>query len=86
MNTDPRIELAAQRTILANERTFLAYVRTAIMILVSGITLIKLLGNEPLMLFTGLALLPVGIATGLNGFIRYLKLKKRLGTVKIPAK
>ena len=83
---DPRNNLATQRTILANERTFLAYIRTAIMILVSSVTLIKLLGNDPFMLYTGIGLLPIGLATGLAGFIRYLKLKKVLGTVTAFAK
>jgi putative membrane protein len=86
MNTDPRNELATQRTVLANERTFLAYVRTAIMILVSGITLIKLLGKDPVMFITGLVLLPVGLATGLTGFIRFRKLRGRLGTLKTPVR
>ena len=37
-----RDHLALDRTRLAIERTFLAYVRTAIMVAVSGVTLIKL--------------------------------------------
>lgn len=81
MNIESRNELATQRTILANERTFLAYIRTAIMILLSGGTLIKLLGNDPYWLFAGLALLPIGVALGFSGFIRYRKLLKLLGTV-----
>lgn len=83
MNTDPRNDLATQRTVLANERTFLAYIRTAIMILVSGITLIKLLGNDPLLFYTGIALLPVGVALGLTGFVRYRRLHKDLGPLPI---
>lgn len=88
MNTagDPRNDLATQRTILANERTFLAYIRTAIMVLISGITLIKLLGKDPILLYTGLALLPLGLVLGLTGFFRYHKLQKHLGPLPIFSK
>lgn len=38
--------LAIDRTKLANQRTFLAYLRTAIMVVASGITIVKLIPDD----------------------------------------
>jgi uncharacterized membrane protein YidH (DUF202 family) len=45
-----RDELALERTKLANERTFLAYARTAIMLGISGGTVLKLFATSTAMI------------------------------------
>jgi putative membrane protein len=71
-------KLARNRTVLANERTLLAYVRTAIMLAVSGITLIKFFENELYLMITGVALLPIALASVAFGFWRYRIMCKRI--------
>ena len=70
--------LAMSRTILANERTFLAYIRTAIMVAVSGVTLIKFFGDEMHFLIFGIALLPVAFVIAGYGFWRYRTMCRRI--------
>lgn len=70
--------LARDRTSLANERTFLAYLRTAIMLLASGVTLIKLFGTDRALLAIGYVLVPVSIATGLVGYVRFIRMRGRI--------
>jgi len=69
--------LALSRTRLANERTLLAWLRTALMLLVSGITLIKLFeGVKPLEIL-GAILIPVSMlvaALGARGYIKTCRL------------
>lgn len=64
--------LAIDRTRLANERTLLAWLRTAIMLAVSGVTLIKLFQSVFLMEAIGAVLIPVGLLTAAWGVRRYL--------------
>ena len=45
-----RDHLALDRTRLANRRTMLAYLRTALMLLVSGATLVKVFHSEMVMI------------------------------------
>lgn len=74
-----RDHLALDRTRLANERTLLAYVRTAIMLLVSGVSLIKLFGTEQRALVAlGYALVPVGLAAGALGFVRFRQVNRQI--------
>ncbi|MBN2294315.1 MAG: DUF202 domain-containing protein [Pirellulales bacterium] len=73
-----RDSLARDRTFLANERTFLAYLRTAIMLLASGITLIKLFGDDYALLVLGYVLVPVSIATGLLGYVRFIRMRGKI--------
>lgn len=75
---DLRDELARERTVMANERTLLAYVRTAIMLLASGITLIKLLGVDSELKILGWLLMPLAIAVGITGYLRYAKIRRDL--------
>ena len=66
-----RDQLAIDRTRLANERTLLAWWRTALMMLVSGITLLKLFeGNIAIELIGG-ALIPVSLLTASWGTYRF---------------
>jgi len=65
--------LAIDRTRLANERTLLAWLRTALMLLVSGVTLLKLFEGNLAMEVLGAALIPAGILTAALGLRRYLQ-------------
>ena len=74
-----RDHLALDRTRLANERTLLTYVRTAIILIVSGVSLIKLFGAEHrTLLFLGYALVPVGVLVGALGFVRFRQTDRRI--------
>ena len=65
--------LAIDRTRLANERTLLAWVRTAVMLLVSGMTLLKLFeGIWPLETL-GAILIPVALFAAAVGLRRYFQ-------------
>ncbi len=66
--------LAKNRTILANERTLLAYLRTAIMLFVSGVTLIKFFGSDIYLSSFGFLLLPIALALILFGYLRYRRM------------
>jgi len=65
--------LAIDRTRLANERTLLAWLRTALMLLVSGVTLLKLFEGILVMEVLGAVLIPAGIFAGGLGLRRYLR-------------
>lgn len=73
-----RDRLAKNRTILANERTLLAYVRTAIMLAVSGVTVLRILRGEQFYLFVGAGLILLAVFVGLYGAFRFQKLARRL--------
>lgn len=65
--------LAIDRTRLANERTLLAWLRTALMMLVSGITLVKLFEGVWIMEVWGMILIPLSLVTAALGTRRYLQ-------------
>ncbi|MFO7950986.1 MAG: DUF202 domain-containing protein [Candidatus Fermentibacteraceae bacterium] len=75
-----RDELATSRTYLATERTFLAYVRTAIMLGVSGISLVKLLHSQPELVILGYALMPLAIAVAIVGLVRFIRTRRFVKT------
>ncbi|MGC1952034.1 MAG: DUF202 domain-containing protein [Gammaproteobacteria bacterium] len=64
--------LAIDRTRLANERTLLAWLRTALMLFVTGVTLIKLFEGVLAMEILGMVLLPAGLLAAGYGLRRYL--------------
>jgi putative membrane protein len=64
--------LAIERTKLANERTLLAWLRTALMLLVSGVTLIKLFEGVAAMEIIGAVLIPAAFLVAGIGLRRYL--------------
>ena len=66
--------LAIERTRLANERTFLSYFRTAVVLLSSGIAVLKLEEISDL----GLFLLLLGPAIMVLGIIRFLYVKRQI--------
>jgi len=65
--------LAIDRTRLANERTLLAWVRTAVMLLVSGMTLMKLFAGVWVLETLGLVLIPVALVAVAIGLRRYFQ-------------
>jgi putative membrane protein len=65
--------LAIDRTRLANERTLLSWLRTALMLLVSGVTLLKLFEGVAVMEVTGALLIPASFVTAGLGVRRYLR-------------
>ena len=70
--------LALNRTVLANERTLLAYARTAIMIVATGATLLKLAGGEPVQVATGGVLIGAGVGLAVWGAFRCRRLARSL--------
>lgn len=70
--------LAIDRTLLANERTLLAYIRTAIMLAVSGVTLIKLFPGERVVQLLGWCLLPLALVFAAIGVWRFTRIARDL--------
>jgi putative membrane protein len=70
--------LAVDRTFLANERTLLAYMRTAIMLFISGITIIKLFSETPVMVVLGYGMLPVSFLVAILGSYRFRKTNRMI--------
>lgn len=68
--------LAIDRTRLANERTLLAWIRTALMLLVSGVTLIKVFEGVMALELLGFALIPLAILVATLGLRRYLQTRR----------
>ncbi len=73
-----RDHLALDRTAMANERTMLAYVRTAIMLLVTSATLVKLFPSDRIALAAAVVLLPVAGIFAWAGGSRFLRMSKVL--------
>ncbi|MCB1876996.1 MAG: DUF202 domain-containing protein [Chromatiales bacterium] len=73
-----RDALAIDRTRLANERTLLAWLRTALMALVSGITLLKLFEGQIVMEVLGSLLIPLALLTAVMGGRRYLRTREHI--------
>ena len=72
-----RDELAIDRTILANERTLLAYLRGAVSLVIAGATFMHFV-PAGYMHTLGLALLPLGLATGVFGALRHRAMDRRI--------
>ena len=73
-----RDHLAYDRTVLANERTMLSYARTAIALLASGGTLVKLFTDEQPMVVLGIALLILGGLVAVVGIWRFIRVSQRI--------
>ncbi len=69
--------LAMDRTTLANERTLLSYFRTSMMVLASGITLIKLF-TAPEVVMLGYVMLPLSGLIITLGAMRYWKIRNAI--------
>jgi len=67
--------LAIDRTRLANERTLLSWLRTAVVMLVAGITLLKLFAGNWTVQVIGVVLIVSSVPVALLGLRRYLRLR-----------
>ena len=74
--------LALIRTDLANERTVLAYGRTALMLVATGVSLVKFLNVSFDFVLLGWLLIAAGAIVGVAGTVRFTSLKRRLNSVR----
>jgi putative membrane protein len=74
-----RDELAIDRTLLANERTLLAYLRSGVALVIAGITILHF-PRTGRFWAVGLASLPVGVAAGVIGLVRYRRMVRAVST------
>lgn len=70
-------KLAIDRTKLANERTFLAFFRTFVVMLSSGLAIVRLQFLENIYIL-GIILIIVSVLTFIYGIFHYLKVNKRI--------
>jgi putative membrane protein len=80
-----RDELAVDRTLLANERTLLAYLRSAVALLIAGVSIMHFAGGG-WFLWVGVVCLPVGVATGLVGALRYRAMSRNISRFRTQPK
>jgi putative membrane protein len=76
-----RDELAIDRTILANERTVLAYLRSALSLVIVGVTFLHFV-EKGLLLYLGMGFIPLGVAVGIFGVLRYRKMNAGISTIR----
>lgn len=76
--TVERDRLARVRTSLANERRLLAYVRTSIMLLATGVTLLKFFARDQTSIVLGGVLVGVSIVVALVGLWRYHRVHRKI--------
>ena len=69
--------LAVDRTVMANERTLLAWVRTGLTFLAAGLTFIQFF-SRPLAVAVGWIFIPIGLASFVLGFSRYLHFHRKI--------
>ncbi len=70
--------LAIDRTRMANKRTFLAYVRTSLMLMGSGVSVIKLFSTDTFSLVIGISLSISSLIIAIVGLKEYMDMKTRL--------
>lgn len=76
-----RDHLAYDRTVLANERTLLAYMRTAIMLLVTGGTLLRLFTKSYTTIILSAIFFVLCLIVGFIGLKKFLKTKTNLSGI-----
>ena len=76
-----RDELAIDRTLLANERTLLAYLRSGIALLIAGVSMMHF-SKEGWFWAFGVACIPIGIAAGIVGTLRYQKMNASISLIR----
>ena len=76
-----RDELAIDRTILSNERTLLAYVRASLTLVIVGLTFLHFIEKGSLRI-AGMIFIPLGILTGLYGWLRFLGMKRMIQSAR----
>ena len=83
---DPMIlrdHLAIDRTKLANQRTLLSFIRTSLMLVASGVTIMKLVPPEDALFYVGLATLFGAMIVFALGMYNYNKITKRISACYI---
>jgi len=76
-----RDELAIDRTLLANERTLLAYLRSAVALVIAGMTIMHF-SQQGWFWGIGVACIPIGIAAGIIGVVRFRRMNKVIALVR----
>ncbi len=72
-----RDQLALMRTHMANERTLLAYLRTALMLVVTGGTILKFLADIVFYQVVGWIIITSGITVAVLGIKRYRQYQRQ---------
>jgi putative membrane protein len=73
------------RFLLANERTLLAWLRTALTLQAGGVALAQLAGHRAVLSVVGIALLVLGSAAGVVGYLRYRTAGRAIRAGQLPA-
>jgi putative membrane protein len=73
------------RFLLANERTLLAWLRTALALQAGGVALAQLAGRRAVLSAVGIALLVLGSAAGIVGYLRYRAAGRAIRAGRLPA-
>ncbi len=73
------------RFLLANERTLLAWLRTALTLQAGGVALTRLAGDQVIIGWVGVALLVLGSAGGVIGYLRYRAVGRAIRAGLLPA-
>jgi putative membrane protein len=76
-----RDELAIDRTILANERTLLSYLRGSLTLVIAGVSIIHFV-QVGVLYWVGIALVPIGLASGIYGTLRYRKMNRSIRAIR----
>jgi putative membrane protein len=76
-----RDELAIDRTNLSNERTVLAYIRASITLIIAGLSFAHFVQTGYLHI-VGFLCVPLGISTGVFGYVRYARMKRMIETAR----
>ena len=76
-----RDELAIDRTLLANKRTLLSYLRSAVGLLIAGVSIMQFSAQEWFWLI-GVICMPVGIAAGIIGIVRFKKMNRSIAGIR----
>lgn len=76
-----RDELAVDRTLLANERTLLAYLRAAVALLIAGVSIMHF-SQRDWFTVVGILSLPLGLATGIVGILRFRTMSRAIAVVR----
>lgn len=80
-NAEIRDSMAIERTQLANERTFLAYICTAMTLVLAGFSLMNFF-KEIFYVWAGAIFIPLGLAAGVIGLIKFVQKRKAISTHK----
>ena len=79
-----RDHLALDRTVLANERTLLAYLRTALFLVVSGVSVVKLFPDTMSLVALGYAAIVLSAFVAVFGACRFRSMHKRIAAARRP--